>query len=58
MSSLGMLVCDSWIFDEQHKDPLFGKKNLKEVYLLGNPEHNGRYTVPLFWSVLTRKSCE
>jgi len=53
-----MLVCDSWIFDEQHKDPLFGKKNLKEVYLLGNPEHNGRYTVPLFWSVLTRKSCE
>lgn len=44
---------DGWFFSGRYgsaeKDPLYGFKYLKELYLKADPEYNGRYTVPTLW---------
>lgn len=38
-----------WVFSERFPDRLNGKRSLREVYLLGNPEHTGKSTTPLLF---------
>lgn len=44
---------DGWFFSGRwgsaEKDPLYGFKYLKELYLKANPAYEGRYTVPTLW---------
>ena len=38
-----------WVFSEDYPDPLYGQPTLKDVYLLGNPEHASKSTTPMLW---------
>ncbi|KAJ5591730.1 uncharacterized protein N7459_002099 [Penicillium hispanicum] len=44
---------DGWFFSGRwgsaEKDPLYGFKYLKELYLKADPQYDGRYTVPTLW---------
>ncbi|KKZ66429.1 glutathione S-transferase [[Emmonsia] crescens] len=44
---------DGWYFSGEYDsvaaDPLYGFKNLKELYLRADPTYYGRYTVPVLW---------
>lgn len=44
---------DGWFFSGRwgtaEKDPLYGFKLLKELYLKADPTYEGRYTVPVLW---------
>ncbi|KAJ9206011.1 hypothetical protein DTO164E3_1264 [Paecilomyces variotii] len=44
---------DGWFFSGRYgtdeKDPLYGFKYLKDLYLKANPNYSGRYTVPMLW---------
>ncbi|RKK66444.1 hypothetical protein BFJ69_g15387 [Fusarium oxysporum] len=53
---------DGWFFDDSPeaakygvlpKDPLYGLKTLKQLYLKANPNYEGRYTVPVLWDKKT-----
>jgi putative glutathione S-transferase len=48
---------DGWFFSGRYgsaeKDPLYGFKYLKELYLKADPEYDGRYTVPTLWDKKT-----
>jgi hypothetical protein len=36
-----------WMFDDEHPDPIAGRRFLHEVYAAGAPGYTGRVTVPL-----------
>lgn len=38
-----------WIFDDTHKDDLFGSTHLHEVYTRAASDYTGRVTVPVLW---------
>ncbi|KAF3392787.1 Glutathione S-transferase omega-like 2 [Penicillium rolfsii] len=44
---------DGWFFSGRNgsdeKDPLYGFKFLKQLYLKADPQYEGRYTVPTLW---------
>ncbi|KAJ5815252.1 hypothetical protein N7474_007029 [Penicillium riverlandense] len=44
---------DGWFFSgargSAERDPLYGFKTLKELYLKADPQYEGRYTVPTLW---------
>ncbi|RLL95054.1 hypothetical protein CFD26_102648 [Aspergillus turcosus] len=44
---------DGWYFSGRYgsaeKDPLYGFKLLKELYLKADPQYEGRYTIPVLW---------
>ncbi|KAJ5387224.1 hypothetical protein N7509_009765 [Penicillium cosmopolitanum] len=44
---------NGWFFSGRYgsaeKDPLYGFKYLKELYLKADPQYEGRYTVPTLW---------
>lgn len=47
---------EGWIFDnssDKHKDHLFGKTHLHEVYTLSHPDYTGRVSVPMLWDKQT-----
>lgn len=44
-----------WVFSEEYPDPLYGKSTLKDVYLLGNPEHDTKSTTPMLWDTRERR---
>ncbi|KAF7561788.1 hypothetical protein G7046_g2360 [Stylonectria norvegica] len=50
---------NSWYFsgegDSLKEDPVHGFKLLKELYLLADPDYNGRFTVPVLWDKKTDK---
>ena len=35
--------------ESDHFDPLYGSKNVKDLYLKANPEFNGLYMLPILW---------
>jgi glutathionyl-hydroquinone reductase len=47
------LTENGWLFTGRsgspEKEPLYGFKNLKQLYLKADPEYTGRYTVPTLW---------
>ncbi|PGH18007.1 hypothetical protein AJ80_04628 [Polytolypa hystricis UAMH7299] len=47
------LSSDGWYFSGEYgspeKEPLYGFKYLKELYLKADPNYEGRYTVPMLW---------
>lgn len=50
-----------WIFgkDDNSKDlncedPLYGKHSIADIYLMDDPEFDGRFTVPLLWDKKTK----
>ena len=53
MKTAAFLGPDGWVFNgedgSEEKDPLYGFKHLKELYLKANPDYEGRYTVPVLW---------
>lgn len=55
-SSLGTVL---WEFNgldgSDEKEPLYGFKYLKDLYLKADPEYNGRYTVPTLWDKKTER---
>ncbi len=44
-----------WVFSDDYPDPLYGKASLKEIYLLGNPEHDSKSTTPMLWDTQTKR---
>ena len=42
-----------WVFSEAYPDPINGQPTLKDVYLLGNPEHASKSTTPMLWDKQT-----
>lgn len=48
-----MTGANGWTFSGEdgsaEKDPLYGFKYLKDLYLKANPAYVGRYTVPVLW---------
>lgn len=44
-----------WVFNEEVPDKLYGAKSAYEIYKMGNPEHNSKCTVPIFWDKETKK---
>ncbi len=45
--SINSLVCLGWVFAQSEfhgatPDPLHGCKSIRELYLVGNPEHTGK----------------
>lgn len=44
-----------WVFNEEVPDKLYGAKSAYEIYKMGNPEHNSKCTVPIFWDKQTKK---
>jgi glutathionyl-hydroquinone reductase len=48
----GMEEGKGWVFTGTtgpDKDPLYGVKYLRELYMKANPEYQGRITVPVLW---------
>lgn len=37
------------------RDPIYGFRWLKELYLKADPQYNGRITVPMLWDKKARK---
>lgn len=44
-----------WVFDRAHPDPVFGCKDLREVYDLCSPGYQGRCTAPLLVDKVARR---
>ena len=40
---------EGWMFDDRHRDDLFGSTNLHEVYTRADSSFKGRVTVPVLW---------
>ncbi|KAJ8082941.1 S-glutathionyl-(chloro)hydroquinone reductase [Marasmius tenuissimus] len=36
-------------------DPLYDSKHIRDLYLLSNPDYDGRFTVPVLWDKKTQK---
>lgn len=49
VSSVSPYKFDPWAFDENYPDPLFGVKNLYDIYLKHQADFSGRATVPVLW---------
>jgi glutathionyl-hydroquinone reductase len=48
----GMEEGKGWVFTGQtgpDRDPLYGFKYLRELYMKANPQYQGRITVPVLW---------
>jgi putative glutathione S-transferase len=48
----GMEEGKGWVFTGKtghDKDPLYGFKYLRELYMKANPQYKGRITVPVLW---------
>jgi putative glutathione S-transferase len=43
-----------WEFDEEHPDPLFGKKFLYEIYVMSDPHYTGSITCPVVFDKITK----
>jgi putative glutathione S-transferase len=48
---------DGWVFTGRNgsseKEPLYGFKGMKQIYLKADPNYSGRYTVPCLWDKKT-----
>ena len=45
---------NGWLFDENHKDPLFEAESLIDLYLRAKPNYSGRVSVPVMWDKINK----
>ncbi len=38
-----------WVFSDEFPEPLYKLRSLRELYLLGNPQHDSKSTTPALW---------
>ncbi len=43
------MLANGWEFNETWPDHLYGKDYLYEIYVMADPKHTGRATVPVLW---------
>jgi len=43
------VLAEGWEFNETWPDDLYGTKTLYEIYLMADPRHTGRASVPVLW---------
>jgi glutathionyl-hydroquinone reductase len=54
----GRDAAHGWFFSGRsgpERDPVYGAKWLKELYLRADPKYNGRITIPLLWDTFNGK---
>ena len=49
------MLDDGWVFDDEHPDPFYGHRFLRDVYVRSDPKATSKVTVPVLWDLKRQK---